>query len=87
VSVFQTSSDEASAEHAAAGMGVTILPDIVYRPWSLERAGGSRRAPDRRHPDHGRRARLGARQRQFRPRAFMDFLGLVVAGGGQLQTE
>ncbi|MFN4128229.1 MAG: LysR family transcriptional regulator [Paracoccaceae bacterium] len=34
--VFNTSSVEAVRSMVAAGMGVTILSDMVYRPWSLE---------------------------------------------------
>ncbi|MDQ0390975.1 LysR family transcriptional regulator [Labrys monachus] len=34
--VFQTSSVEAVRTMVAAGMGITVLSDMVYRPWSLE---------------------------------------------------
>lgn len=34
--VFSTSSVEAVRSMVAAGMGVTILSDMVFRPWSLE---------------------------------------------------
>jgi len=34
--IFATSSVEAVRSLVAAGMGVTILSDMVYRPWSLE---------------------------------------------------
>ena len=34
--VFETSSVEAVRTMVAAGMGVTVLSDMVYRPWSLE---------------------------------------------------
>ena len=34
--VFSTSSVEAVRSMVAAGMGVTILSDMVYRPWSVE---------------------------------------------------
>jgi DNA-binding transcriptional LysR family regulator len=34
--VFATSSVEAVRSMVAAGVGVTILSDMVYRPWSLE---------------------------------------------------
>ena len=33
---FATTSVEAVRSMVAAGMGVTILSDMVYRPWSLE---------------------------------------------------
>lgn len=34
--IFRTASVEAVRSMVAAGMGVTILSDMVYRPWSLE---------------------------------------------------
>ena len=34
--IFETSSVEAVRSMVATGMGVTILSDMVYRPWSLE---------------------------------------------------
>ena len=34
--IFNTASVEAVRSMVAAGMGVTILSDMVYRPWSLE---------------------------------------------------
>jgi len=34
--VVKTSSVEAVRSMVAAGMGVTVLSDMVYRPWSLE---------------------------------------------------
>lgn len=34
--IFNTSSVEAVRSMVAAGMGVTVLSDMVYRPWSLE---------------------------------------------------
>ena len=34
--VFKTSSVEAIRTMVASGMGVTILSDLIYRPWSLE---------------------------------------------------
>ena len=34
--IFTTSSVEAVRSMVADGMGVTILSDMVYRPWSLE---------------------------------------------------
>ena len=34
--IFKTSSVEAVRSMVATGMGVTILSDMVYRPWSLE---------------------------------------------------
>jgi len=34
--IFRTLSVEAVRSMVATGMGITILSDIVYRPWSLE---------------------------------------------------
>jgi DNA-binding transcriptional LysR family regulator len=34
--IFETSSVEAIRTMVASGMGVTILSDMIYRPWSLE---------------------------------------------------
>lgn len=34
--IFETSSVEAVRSMVAAGMGVTVLSDMVYRPWSLD---------------------------------------------------
>ena len=34
--IFRTSSVEAVRSMVAAGMGITVLSDMVYRPWSLE---------------------------------------------------
>lgn len=34
--IFSTSSVEAVRTMVAAGMGITILSDLIYRPWSLE---------------------------------------------------
>jgi DNA-binding transcriptional LysR family regulator len=34
--IFETSSVEAVRSMVATGMGVTVLSDMVYRPWSLE---------------------------------------------------
>jgi DNA-binding transcriptional LysR family regulator len=34
--IFRTLSIEAGRSMVATGMGITILSDMVYRPWSLE---------------------------------------------------
>ena len=34
--IFRTLSVEAVRSMVATGMGITILSDMVYRPWSLE---------------------------------------------------
>jgi DNA-binding transcriptional LysR family regulator len=86
--VFQTSSVEAVRSMVAAGMGVTILSDMVYRPWSLE----GQRLETRILVDDIPTMDVGlawARAREVSPaaRAFMDFLNLALTGGGQSLTE
>ena len=34
--LLRTGSVEAVRSMVASGMGITILPDMIYRPWSLE---------------------------------------------------
>lgn len=80
--VFSTSSVEAVRSMVAAGMGVTILSDMVYRPWSLEGQRIEQRALDEPIPtmDVGlawsRRRPLPAMAEVFR--AFLS----VAFGGG-----
>lgn len=86
--VFQTSSVEAVRSMVAAGMGVTILSDMVYRPWSLE----GQRLETRILVDEIPTMDVGlawARGREMTPasRAFADFMSLAFTGGGQSLTE
>ncbi len=86
--IFQTSSVEAVRSMVAAGMGVTILSDMVYRPWSLE----GQRLETRLLVDEIPTMDVGlawARGRGVSPpaRAFMDFLRLAFTGGGHSLTE
>ena len=86
--VFRTSSVEAVRSMVAAGMGVTILSDMVYRPWSLE----GQRLETRLLVDDIPTMDVGlawARGRDNSPatRALMDFLSLAFTGGGQALTE
>jgi DNA-binding transcriptional LysR family regulator len=72
----------------AAGMGVTILSDMVYRPWSLE----GQRLETRLLLDNIPTMDVGlawARNRHVSPaaRAFMDFLSLAFTSGGQSMSE
>ena len=86
--VFRTSSVEAVRSMVAAGMGVTILSDMVYRPWSLE----GQRIETRLLVDDIPTMDVGlawVRGRPMQPatHAFHDFLGLAFTGGGQSLTE
>lgn len=81
--IFETSSVEAVRSMVANGMGVTILSDMVYRPWSLEGQRIETRAVAEpvpsmdvglawpRHADISRATR-----------AFRDFLSLTFNGSG-----
>jgi DNA-binding transcriptional LysR family regulator len=71
--IFVTSSVEAVRSMVADGLGVTVLSDMVYRPWSLEGLRIEQRNCEPR-AEHGRRPRLadeqearldGARLRRF----------------------
>lgn len=82
--VFQISSVEAVRSMVAAGMGITILSDMVYRPWSLE----GQRIETRLLVDDIPTMDVGLawhRDRAMSPasRAFHDFLLLAFTGGGQ----
>jgi DNA-binding transcriptional LysR family regulator len=86
--VFRTSSVEAVRSMVAAGMGVTILSDMVYRPWSLE----GQRLETRLLVDDIPTMDVGVawargRDSSAAARAFMDFLRLAFMGGGQALTE
>ncbi len=81
--VFATSSVEAVRSLVAAGMGVTILSDMVYRPWSLEGQRIELRTLDQDIPsmDVG----LGwARKRPLTQAAgiFRAFMSVAMGGGG-----
>ena len=69
----------------AAGMGVTILSDMVYRPWSLEGQRLERRLLEAEIPtmDVGLAWRRDA---ELSPaaRAFREFMGLAHIGEGQV---
>lgn len=82
--VFRTSSVEAVRSMVAAGMGVTVLSDMVFRPWSLE--GLRLETRDVAEPvptmDVGLVWRRGA---ELGPaaRALRDFLGYTFNAAGQ----
>jgi molybdate transport repressor ModE-like protein len=69
--VFRTRSVEAVRSLVATGAGVAVLPDLVYRPWSLEgdrieaRAMVVARPPVRVGVVWGRGSRLSGAARQF----------------------
>ena len=80
--IFTTSSVEAVRSMVAAGMGVTILSDMVYRPWSLE----GQRIETRILTDEIPTMDVGlawVRGGQFSEatRAFHDFLLMAYTGG------
>ncbi|MEX0758778.1 MAG: LysR family transcriptional regulator [Tistlia sp.] len=81
--VFRTSSVEAVRSMVAAGMGVTILSDMVYRPWSLEGQRIETRSLEDRVPsmDAGVAWRRDAR---LAPpaRAFLDYMSRTFNGAG-----
>ena len=80
--IFTTSSVEAVRSMVADGLGLTILSDMVYRPWSLEGLRIEKRNLVSAIPsmDVGlawlKASKLGAAAR-----AFADFLGQSVSGG------
>lgn len=81
--VLVTSSVEAVRSLVAAGMGVTILSDMVYRPWSLE----GQRIEARRLVEPIPSMDVGlawARDRPVPPAAaaFRGYMSVTVGGGG-----
>ena len=80
---FRTSSVEAVRSMVAAGMGVTILSDMVYRPWSLEgqRIEARILADEVPTMDVGMIWRRGAGFSDA-TRAFFDYLGRAYNGAG-----
>jgi len=81
--IFETSSVEAVRSMVATGMGVTILSDMVYRPWSLE----GQRIEVRPVTDHVPTMDVGLAWRRgtnMSPptRAFYEYLSLTFSGSG-----
>ncbi|MCT8971326.1 LysR family transcriptional regulator [Microbaculum marinisediminis] len=81
--IFRTSSVEAVRSMVANGTGITILSDMVYRPWSLE----GQRIETRNVYDLVPSMDLGLawkRDAELSPaaRAFHDFMCLTFNGGG-----
>lgn len=81
--VFHTTSVEAVRTMVAAGMGITVLSDMVYRPWSLEGQRIERRAVTGQVPamDVGL---VWNPERPMRPGApeLMDFLSAACGTSG-----
>jgi DNA-binding transcriptional LysR family regulator len=79
--VFRTSSVEAVRSMVADGMGITILSDMVYRPWSLEGQRIEQRSLAEEIPtmDVGI-AWNRARAQSAATRTFRDFLSLSFGG-------
>lgn len=81
--VYSTSSVEAVRSMVAAGMGITILSDMVYRPWSLE--GQRIEVRSLRDPIPSMDVGLAwSRERPLAPSAniFRAFLSVALGGGG-----
>lgn len=81
--IFRTSSVEAVRSMVASGMGVTILSDMVYRPWSLEGQRIETRAIEDQVPsmDVGVAWRRGARL-AAPARSFLDYMSRTFNGAG-----
>ncbi len=81
--IFETSSVEAVRSMVATGMGVTILSDMVYRPWSLEGQRIEVRSISDRVPtmDVGLAWRRG-RSMSMPAHAFYEYLSLTFSGSG-----
>ncbi|MBW0156617.1 LysR family transcriptional regulator [Sedimentimonas flavescens] len=82
--IFSTSSVEAVRSMVAGGMGVTILSDMVYRPWSLE----GRRLEVRTLSDEVPSMDVGlawSRAEPLKPVAevFRSFMTMATGGGGE----
>ena len=86
--IFRTSSVEAVRSMVANRTGVTILSDMVYRPWSLEGQRVETRTLDDPVPsmDVGMAWRRDTDQSPA-VQAFRDFLGLSFNGGGPGMTN
>ena len=80
--IFVTSSVEAVRSMVADELGLTILSDMVYRPWSLEGQRIEQRNLATAVPtmDVGLAWRRSGKL-EFAARAFADFLSLSVSGG------
>ena len=81
--VFKTSSVEAVRSMVADGMGITILSDMVYRPWSLE----GQRIEQRSIADDIPTMDVGVAWNRDRPqtpatKSFHKFLSLSFGGAG-----
>ncbi|WP_343079259.1 LysR family transcriptional regulator [Ostreiculturibacter nitratireducens] len=81
--IFATSSVEAVRSLVAAGMGVTILSDMVYRPWSLESQRIELRTLDQEIPSMD----VGLAWARSRPQSqaagiFRAFMSVALGGGG-----
>ncbi|KMO30464.1 LysR family transcriptional regulator [Methylobacterium aquaticum] len=81
--IFRTSSVESVRSMVAAGMGVTILSDLVYRPWSLEGQRLERRQIEDEIPtmDVGLAWRADTALTPA-ARTFREFVNLACAGQG-----
>lgn len=81
--VFSTSSVEAVRSMVASGMGVTVLSDMVYRPWSLDGQRIELRSVDADVPSMD----VGAAWARKHPlsqvaNVFRAFMSVAMGGGG-----
>jgi DNA-binding transcriptional LysR family regulator len=85
--IFRTSSVEAVRSMVAGGMGITILSDLIYRPWSLEGQRIDTRVIEDEVPsmDVGLAWRRDAELTEA-ARAYRDFMRFAVAGVGPART-
>jgi molybdate transport repressor ModE-like protein len=85
--IFSTSSVEAVRSMVAGGMGITILSDLVYRPWSLEGQRIETHLIEDEVPsmDVGMAWRRDAKLSEA-TKAFRDFMRFAVAGVGPART-
>ena len=80
--IFVTSSVEAVRSMVADGLGITVLSDMVYRPWSLEGQRIEQRNLVSPVPTMDVGLAWPKRKKLDPPaRAFADFLSLAVSGG------
>lgn len=86
--IFRTSSVEAVRSMVAGGMGITILSDLIYRPWSLEGQRIEARLIEDEVPsmDVGIAWRRGA-DLSDATNAFRDFMRFAVAGIGPANSS
>lgn len=86
--IFRTSSVEAVRSMVAGGMGIAILSDLIYRPWSLEGQRIETRVIEDEVPsmDVGLAWRRDTKLSEA-AKPFGDFMRFAVAGVGQARPS